>query len=134
MKLTNLLFTAFVSFVMAGELTELEIDITKRVPIADCDVKAVTGDSVSVHYVGKFLSNGEVFDSSYDRNSPITFKLGAGHVIKGWDQGILGMCVGEERTIRIPSSLAYGARGVPGVIPADADMVFDVRLVSAVNK
>ncbi|CAB4255226.1 similar to Saccharomyces cerevisiae YDR519W FPR2 Membrane-bound peptidyl-prolyl cis-trans isomerase (PPIase), binds to the drugs FK506 and rapamycin [Maudiozyma barnettii] len=134
MKLTNLLFAAFASCVMAGDLTELEIDITKKIPVTACKVKAVSGDSVSVHYVGKFLSNDEIFDSSYDRNSPITFKLGAGQVIKGWDQGILGMCVGEERTIRIPSNLAYGARGVPGVIPADADMVFDVKLVDAVNK
>lgn len=134
MRFTNILFAAFVSGAMAGSLTELEIDITKRIPIDDCKVKAVSGDSVSVHYTGRFLSNNKVFDSSYDRNSPITFKLGTGQVIKGWDQGVLGMCVGEERTIRIPSDLAYGERGVAGVIPPGADMIFDVKLVAAVNK
>ncbi|GMM58259.1 peptidylprolyl isomerase family protein [Maudiozyma humilis] len=136
MKFSSIALAAFTlaSGALAGSLKELEIDITKEIPVAECKIKAAAGDLVSVHYTGKFLDNGEVFDSSYDRNSPITFKLGSGQVIKGWDQGILGMCVGEERTIRIPSDLAYGKRGAAGVIPPDADMVFDVKLMDASNK
>lgn len=116
---------------MAGTLTELEIDITKRIPANKCSNKALVGDNVKVHYTGKLLEDGKKFDSSYDRRQPIAFKLGTGRVIAGWDQGIVGMCVGEERTLRIPSDLAYGNNGIPGVIPPAADLVFDVKLVSA---
>lgn len=87
------------------------------------------GDKVKVHYTGSLLESGTVFDSSYSRGSPIAFELGVGRVIKGWDQGVAGMCVGEKRKLQIPSSLAYGERGVPGVIPPSADLVFDVELV-----
>lgn len=88
--------------------------------IADCKYQAKNGDDVSVHYTGK-LSDGTVFDSSVERGDPISFKLGAGHVIKGWEQGILGMCVGEKRTLNIPSELGYGSRGI-GPIPPNADL------------
>jgi FKBP-type peptidyl-prolyl cis-trans isomerase FkpA len=86
------------------------------------------GDSVAVHYVGT-LTNGKKFDSSRDRGSPFAFKLGAGQVIRGWDQGVAGMKVGGVRKLTIPPDLAYGARGFPPVIPPDSTLVFEVELV-----
>ena len=90
---------------------------------------ATKGKTVSVHYAGR-LTDGTKFDSSYDRGQPIDFHLGAGEVIKGWDQGIEGMKVGGKRKLTIPPDLAYGARGTPGgPIPPNATLVFDVELV-----
>lgn len=131
MKFSSALIFSLIGSAMAGSLKELEIDITKRIPADRCTNKALAGDNVKVHYTGRLLENDKKFDSSYDRNSPIAFVLGTGRVISGWDEGIVGMCVGEERILRIPSSMAYGARGVPGVIPEDADLLFEVKLVSA---
>ena len=87
------------------------------------------GDAISVNYTGK-LTNGTVFDSSIPRGEPFTLTLGRGQVIKGWDLGLLNMKVGEERRLTIPSSLAYGKDGFPGVIPPDATLIFEVSLVT----
>jgi peptidyl-prolyl cis-trans isomerase A (cyclophilin A) len=90
--------------------------------------QAAAGKTVSVHYTGKF-QDGRVFDSSVPRGEPITFKLGVGQVIKGWDEGIAMMKVGGKAQLIIPADLAYGERGASGVIPPNAILVFDVELV-----
>jgi FKBP-type peptidyl-prolyl cis-trans isomerase len=96
---------------------------------AGTGAQAAAGKTVSVHYTGK-LTNGKVFDSSLTRGTPIEFKLGAGHVIKGWDEGIALMKVGGKATLTIPPQLGYGERGAGGVIPPNATLIFDVELVS----
>jgi FKBP-type peptidyl-prolyl cis-trans isomerase FkpA len=96
--------------------------------------EAQKGYIVSVQYTGWLYKNGNKgakFDSSRDRDKPITFKLGAGQVIAGWDEGIAGMKVGGQRTLIIPPDLAYGAKGANGIIPPNATLTFDVELVSA---
>ncbi|GAL90924.1 peptidylprolyl isomerase [Jejuia pallidilutea] len=91
-------------------------------------VKAEKGKTVSVHYKGQLI-DGTVFDSSYKRNQPIDFPLGVGQVIPGWDEGIGLLNVGDKARLVIPSNLAYGSRGAGGVIPPDANLIFDVELM-----
>jgi FKBP-type peptidyl-prolyl cis-trans isomerase len=90
--------------------------------------EAESGHQVIVHYVGT-LTNGKKFDSSRDQDEPFGFRLGAGQVIKGWDQGVAGMKVGGLRKLTVPADMAYGARGFPPVIPPNSTLVFEVELL-----
>uniref|UniRef100_A0A8D8X9S0 peptidylprolyl isomerase n=1 Tax=Cacopsylla melanoneura TaxID=428564 RepID=A0A8D8X9S0_9HEMI len=94
-----------------------------------CDAQSKQGESLTMHYTGT-LADGTKFDSSHDRDSPFTFSLGVGQVIKGWDLGLTEMCVGEKRKLTIPPALAYGDRGAGNVIPGGATLTFEVELLS----
>ena len=100
--------------------------------VVGSSAEATRGAQVRVHYTGWLYNNGQQgakFDSSRDRNDPFVFPLGAGMVIKGWDEGVQGMKVGGQRTLVIPAELGYGARGAGGVIPPNATLKFDVELL-----
>ena len=90
--------------------------------------EAHVGETASVHYTG-WLKDGTKFDSSVDRGQPFSFRLGAGQVIKGWDEGVVGMNIGSKRKLTIPPHLGYGARGAGQVIPPNATLIFDVELL-----
>ena len=112
-------------------ITQLE-KIDKKIGTGE---EAVVGNTVNVHYTGWLYdanapeNKGKKFDSSHDRSDHFSFLLGAGRVIKGWDQGVTGMKVGGQRTLIIPPTMAYGAQGAGNVIPPNATLVFDVELI-----
>ena len=95
---------------------------------AGTGAQAQSGQKAKVHYTG-WLTNGQKFDSSVDRHEPFEFTLGAGQVIRGWDEGVAGMKVGGKRRLTIPPALAYGTRGAGGVIPPNAELIFEVELL-----
>lgn len=115
-----------------GSVAELQ-RIDRQVGTGDI---ATSGSDVTVHYTGWLYdenapdTHGEKFDSSVDRGEPFTFLLGAGRVIRGWDDGVAGMRVGGKRTLMIPSDYGYGSSGAGGVIPPNASLVFDVELLA----
>lgn len=109
----------------------LQVEVTKEVRCKE-NQKAEDGDKVTVHY-GGFLQDGKKFDSSFDRQQPFTFTIGVGQVIPGWDQGLLGVCAGEERHLVVPAPLAYGDRGAGDVIPPGAILLFDVVIVDVIK-
>nr|AJS13478.1 FKBP15-2 [Erycina pusilla] len=127
-------FAALILFVSAkksSDVTDLQIGVKYKPET--CSIQSHKGDKVKVHYRGT-LTNGDVFDSSYERGDPIEFELGKGQVIKGWDQGLLGMCVGEKRKLKIPAKLGYGVQGSPPKIPGGATLIFDTELVAVNGK
>ncbi len=129
MKLWSALYLG-ASLIMAGSAAAAELKIVDNK--VGTGAEAVNGKQLSVHYTG-YLSDagkkGKKFDSSLDRGQPFTLTLGARQVIPGWEQGLQGMKVGGNRTMTIPAELAYGSRGAGGVIPPNADIIFDVELL-----
>ena len=115
---------------LKGDITEsiknnmLEIETI----VEGSGVESKVGDSLTVHYTG-MLEDGTKFDSSVDRGTPFNFILGIGQVIEGWEKGMEGMKVGEKRKLTIPPEYAYGERGVPGVIPPNTTLIFEVELL-----
>jgi len=107
-------------------LPELKIEVIEKPE--NCEVKSQKGSLLSMHYKGTF-ADGKQFDSSYDRNQPFTFQIGVGQVVKGWDQGLLDMCVGEKRRLTVPPHLGYGEHGAGDVIPPQATLHFDTELL-----
>jgi len=110
----------------ASEEPELKIEVL-HLP-DECTEKSQKGHLLSMHYKGTF-EDGKQFDSSFDRNQPFTFQIGVGQVVKGWDQGLLDMCVGEKRRLVVPPHLGYGEHGAGEVIPAGATLYFETELL-----
>jgi hypothetical protein len=117
-SLSGLLALVAVSVLPSVVADDPKVQIDVTVP-ASCTRKSQNDDTLSVHYRGTLQANGVQFDSSYG-GQPFKFQLGAGQVIKGWDQGLLDMCIGESRNLTIPPELGYGSRGSPGAIPPNA--------------
>jgi FKBP-type peptidyl-prolyl cis-trans isomerase FkpA len=130
------LVTLSIAAAACGGGTEPNVtDLMKTDAKPGTGAEATSGQNVTVHYTGwlydetKTDKKGSKFDSSRDRNEPFTFRLGAGEVIRGWDEGVAGMKVGGQRTLTIPPQYGYGARGAGGVIPPNATLLFDVELL-----
>lgn len=121
------LMIVFISLNVHIQGEEVDIDILHKP--AECERRTRKGDMLSMHYKG-VLDDGQQFDSSYDRKEPFKFQLGVGQVIKGWDQGLLDMCVGEKRRLTIPPSLGYGESGAGNRIPPKATLYFEVECVT----
>ncbi|KAF2075000.1 hypothetical protein CYY_003696 [Polysphondylium violaceum] len=130
--LTILLFVSLILGLCLAAKPSDKLQIGVKFRPETCTQKTVPGDHLKIHYTGTLL-NGEKFDSSVDRGTPFEFTLGEGRVIKGWDQGLLGMCVGEKRKLVIPPSMGYGAHGSPPKIPGNSHLVFETELIGITN-
>ncbi|EDN98155.1 hypothetical protein SS1G_13012 [Sclerotinia sclerotiorum 1980 UF-70] len=125
MRLSTISILALASSVLAAEV---KIDVTKAV---ECERKTQKGDKIHVHYRGNLEENGKVgkeFDASYNRGQPLSFVVGKGSVIKGWDDNLLDMCIGEKRVLTIPPEFGYGDRAM-GPIPAKSTLIFETELM-----
>lgn len=122
MHLTLALFTLLVPLALGTEVT------TEHLLQNECTRKTTRGDSISVHYKGTLASDGSEFDASYNRGQPLSFTVGKGQVIKGWDEGLLDMCIGDKRKLTIPPEFGYGERAM-GPIPAGSTLIFETELV-----
>ncbi|EDS37158.1 FK506-binding protein 2 [Culex quinquefasciatus] len=132
MKLSvALVLVATAAVCYASSEGKLKIGVKKRVE--NCTVRTKKGDLVHMHYTGT-LEDGTEFDSSIPRGQPLSFTLGMGQVIKGWDQGLLNMCEGEKRKLVIPPELGYGERGAGDKIPPNSVLIFEVELVKIERK
>ena len=152
MKKTKIVVALFALCLLSNYISEVDAQ-TKRRRTAKVAPAAVTtssgltylitkkgtgrqlkaGDTVILNYTGT-LTNGVKFDSSHDRNEPLVFKLGAGRVIKGWDEGVAKLHVGDHAVLMIPGKLAYGLRGIPNVIPPDATLIFIIQVIDVKAK
>ncbi|KAI9682011.1 MAG: Peptidyl-prolyl cis-trans isomerase fpr2 [Caeruleum heppii] len=110
----------------ASDDDHVTVEVTQAV---DCDRKSQKGDSIEVHYRGTLAADGSEFDASYNRGQPLSFTVGQGQVIKGWDDNLLDMCPGEQRKLTIPPKFGYGDRDM-GPIPAGSTLIFETELVS----
>ena len=114
----------------AQQQNNQEVGTVEKIDIqAGNGAEAVAGKKVTVHYTGTLKSDGSKFDSSLDRGEPFSFSLGAGEVIQGWDQGVVGMKVGGKRKLVIPAALAYGEQSPSPAIPPNSDLVFEIELL-----
>ncbi|RLN96976.1 hypothetical protein BBJ28_00000693 [Nothophytophthora sp. Chile5] len=135
----------------AGQSLTVQLELVDHVPHAELQVEErlvlpeeieagdnatfpSRGDTMVMHYVGKLAADGKVFDSSRDRGQPFQFQIGVGQVIRGWDEGVMRMSKGMKATLNIPSAKGYGKAGAGGVIPPDADLVFEVELLDIVRR
>ncbi|KAF2771023.1 FK506-binding protein 2 precursor [Teratosphaeria nubilosa] len=126
MRFTSI--TAALALLWAGASAlekPLDIQVEKAV---ECSRKTKRGDKVDVHYRGTLEKDGSEFDASYNRGTPLSFHVGKGQVIKGWDEGLLDMCIGEKRKLTIQPEWGYGSSGM-GPIPADSVLIFETELV-----
>lgn len=126
------LLSAVVLSILLPLIRADDLLIETKTPVK-CSRPTIAGDSISVDYRGTLLTTGAIFDESYKRGQPITFTLGVGQVISGWDEGLMNMCPGEERKLTIPPDMAYGHWGHPPAIPMDATLVFETKLVDIVG-
>lgn len=125
MRFTALPMLALLFPVLTFAADEVTTEYTVK---KECSRKTRRGDSISVHYRGTLASDGSEFDASYNRGQPLTFTVGQGQVIKGWDEGLLDMCIGDQRKLTIPPEFGYGERGM-GPIPAKSTLIFETELV-----
>ena len=128
-----LLIIALVAYFIKSQPSAPQTTMITELKIEDLQVgtgpAVKSGDTISIHYLGT-LTDGKKFDSSYDRGQPFQTQIGVGQVIKGWDQGVVGMQVGGKRRLTIPADLAYGSRVAGDVIPPNATLIFEVELVA----
>ncbi|RDW75819.1 peptidylprolyl isomerase-1 [Coleophoma crateriformis] len=123
MRFLSLSLVALASTALAAD--SVTVDVTREV---ECERKTQKGDKISVHYRGTLAADGSEFDASYKRGQPLSFVVGKGQVIKGWDDNLIDMCIGEKRTLTIPPEFGYGQRAT-GPIPAGSTLIFETELM-----